>query len=181
MAKLFMSFAYGWAFARPVRKVYDNLVITGLWVGAAFIIGTIEILGVLTSEFHLNGGFWDTMANFNINVAGFRIAGLFVLVWAGALTYWRVGKVEDRWSATSPPKHPGASAGTSETTIRSVKGLSSRCAPALAPPGHRRVGEEGAPDAQGHSPSGPNHGVRAGLAQFAYRFVLVCRAARRQA
>jgi high-affinity nickel-transport protein len=42
------------------------------------------------------------MANFNINVAGFCIAGLFVLVWAVALTYWRVGKVEDRWSATVP-------------------------------------------------------------------------------
>ena len=46
----FMNFAYGWAFARPVRKVYYNLVITGLSIGAAFIIGTIEILGVLTTE-----------------------------------------------------------------------------------------------------------------------------------
>ena len=52
---LFMNFAYGWAFARPVRKVYYNLVITGLSIGAAFIIGTIEILGVLTDELHLNG------------------------------------------------------------------------------------------------------------------------------
>ena len=70
-----MNFAYGWAFARPVRKVYYNLVITGLSIGAAFIIGTIEILGVLTTELHLHGGFWDVMANFNINVAGFCIAG----------------------------------------------------------------------------------------------------------
>jgi high-affinity nickel-transport protein len=98
----FMNFAYGWAFARPVRKVYYNIVITGLSIGAAFIIGTIEILGVLTTEFHLTGGFWDAMANFNINVAGFCIAGLFVLVWAVALTYWRVGRVEARWSAAVP-------------------------------------------------------------------------------
>jgi high-affinity nickel-transport protein len=105
----FMNFAYGWAFARPVRKVYYNLVITGLSIGAAFIIGTIEILGILTNEFHLSGGFWDIMANFNINVAGFCIAGLFVLVWAVALTYWRVGKVEDRWSATVPVESPPAS------------------------------------------------------------------------
>jgi high-affinity nickel-transport protein len=95
----FMMFAYGWAFARPVRKVYYNLVITGLSIGAAFIIGTIEILGILTTEMHLHGAFWDTMANFNINVAGFCIAALFVLVWAAALIYWRVGKVEARWSA----------------------------------------------------------------------------------
>jgi high-affinity nickel-transport protein len=95
----FMNFAYGWAFARPVRKVYYNLVITGLSIGAAFIIGTIELLGVLTSELHLRGAFWDVMANFNINVAGFIIAVMFAGVWAAALAYWRWGKVEDRWSA----------------------------------------------------------------------------------
>jgi high-affinity nickel-transport protein len=95
----FMNFAYGWAFARPVRKVYYNLVITGLSIGAAFIIGTIEILGVLTNEVHLHGAFWSLMANFDINVAGFCIAGLFVAVWAAALAYWRWGNVEARWTA----------------------------------------------------------------------------------
>ncbi len=96
---LFMNFAYGWAFARPVRKVYYNLVITGLSIGAAFIIGTIEILGVLTAELHLNGAFWSVMANFNINTAGFCIVALFVAVWAAALAYWRFGRVEARWTA----------------------------------------------------------------------------------
>jgi nickel/cobalt transporter (NiCoT) family protein len=95
----FMNFAYGWAFARPVRKVYYNLVITGLSIGAAFIIGTIEILGVLTAKMHLRGAFWSLMANFNINVAGFCIAGLFVAVWAAALAYWRWGNIEARWAA----------------------------------------------------------------------------------
>jgi nickel/cobalt transporter (NiCoT) family protein len=104
----FMNFAYGWAFARPVRKVYYNLVITGLSIGAAFIVGTIEILGILTTEFHLGGAFWDAMANFNINIAGFCIAGLFVLVWAAALAYWRLGRVEDRWSASVPAESPQA-------------------------------------------------------------------------
>jgi len=106
----FMNFAYGWAFARPVRKVYYNLVITGLSIGAAFIIGTIEILGILTDEMHLHGGFWSLMANFNINLAGFCIAGLFVAVWAVALVYWRVGRVEDRWAAhvaAGPGQEPG--------------------------------------------------------------------------
>jgi nickel/cobalt transporter (NiCoT) family protein len=107
----FMNFAYGWAFARPVRKVYYNLVITALSIGAAFIIGTIEILGILTSEIHLHGVFWDLMANFNINLAGFCIAGMFILVWAAALLYWRFGKVEDRWTAsmaTGQAEPPGA-------------------------------------------------------------------------
>jgi len=96
---LFMNFAYGWAFAKPVRKVYYNLVITGLSIGAAFIIGTIEILGVLTTKMHLNGAFWSLVANFNINVAGFCIAGLFVAVWAAAVAYWRLGRVEARWTS----------------------------------------------------------------------------------
>jgi len=95
----FMNFAYGWAFARPVRKVYYNLVITALSIGAAFIVGTVEILGSLTTEVHLHGAFWSLMANFNVNVAGFCIAGLFVTVWAVALAYWRWGNVEARWTA----------------------------------------------------------------------------------
>jgi nickel/cobalt transporter (NiCoT) family protein len=106
-----MNFAYGWAFARPVRKVYYNLVITALSIGAAFIIGTIEILGILTSEIHLHGVFWNLMANFNINLAGFCIAGMFILVWAAALLYWRFGKVEDRWTssmATAQAEPPAA-------------------------------------------------------------------------
>jgi high-affinity nickel-transport protein len=94
----FMNFAYGWAFARPVRKIYYNLVITGLSIAVAFVIGTIEIVGVLVQELHLHGGFWDFMANFDINRAGFIIAGVFVVVWTIALVYWRVGKVEARWA-----------------------------------------------------------------------------------
>jgi high-affinity nickel-transport protein len=93
----FMNLAYGWAFARPVRKVYYNLVITGLSIAAAFLIGTIEMLGVLTTEMHLSGPFWNFMANFDINEAGFAIAGLFAATWIIALAFWRFGKVEARW------------------------------------------------------------------------------------
>ena len=95
----FMNFAYGWAFAKPVRKVYYNLVITGLSIAAAFIIGTVEVLGVLTSEMHLTGPFWTFMANFNINKAGFVIAALFAATWIVAWLFWRFGKVESRWQA----------------------------------------------------------------------------------
>jgi high-affinity nickel-transport protein len=93
----FMNFAYGWAFARPVRKVYYNLVITGLSIAAAFLIGTVEVLGVLTTEMHLGGPFWNFMGNFNINKAGFAIAGLFAVTWIVAFAFWRFGKVEARW------------------------------------------------------------------------------------
>lgn len=106
----FMNFAYGWAFARPVRKVYYNLVITGLSIAAAFLIGTIEMLGVLTSEMHLSGPFWDFMANFNINEAGFAIAGLFAGTWIVALAFWRFGKVEARWQQGLATADAGAPA-----------------------------------------------------------------------
>jgi nickel/cobalt transporter (NiCoT) family protein len=93
----FMNFAYDWAFARPVRKVYYNLTITGLSVFVAVFIGTIEILGLIGQEYGLSGGFWSFMANFNINTAGFVIVGVFVLTWAVALSVWRFGKIEQKW------------------------------------------------------------------------------------
>ena len=34
-----MNFAYGWAFSRPVRKVYYNITITGLSSSVALLIG----------------------------------------------------------------------------------------------------------------------------------------------
>jgi nickel/cobalt transporter (NiCoT) family protein len=102
----FMNFAYGWAFARPVRKVYYNLVITGLSIAAAFLIGTVELLGIVTSELHLHGPFWDFMANFDINKAGFTIAGLFIVVWVCAVGVWRFGNIESRWDRAIPPAPP---------------------------------------------------------------------------
>ncbi len=94
----FMNFAYGWAFARPIRKVYYNLIITGLSVAVAFLIGTIEITGLLAGELHIHGPLWDTIAGFDINRAGFIIAALFAVVWATAITYWKLAKLDQRWA-----------------------------------------------------------------------------------
>ncbi|MHB1209266.1 MAG: Nickel transporter NicT [Acidimicrobiales bacterium] len=93
----FMNFAYGWAFSKPVRKVYYNIAITGLSVFVAFYIGTLELMQVLASQLHLKGGLWGYAAGFNINRAGFVIVGIFVAVWTFALLFWRYGKVEQRW------------------------------------------------------------------------------------
>ena len=94
----FMNVAYGWAFFNPVRKVYYNLAITGLSVAICFFVGTIEVLGLLPTELHWRGRFWADMEGFNINTAGYVIVGLFVLTWAVALTIWRRGNVEEKWS-----------------------------------------------------------------------------------
>jgi high-affinity nickel-transport protein len=95
----FMNFAYDWAFARPVRKLYYNLTITGLSVVVAFLIGTIEILGLLGHQTGLKGSFWTFMANFNLNTAGFAIVGLFAITWLVALAIWRFGQIESKWDA----------------------------------------------------------------------------------
>jgi nickel/cobalt transporter (NiCoT) family protein len=97
----FMNFAYDWAFAKPVRKVYYNLTITGLSVFVALFIGTIELLGLLGSELNLSGGFWDFLAGFDINKAGFVIVGVFVLTWVVALSVWRFGRIEQKWEAST--------------------------------------------------------------------------------
>jgi high-affinity nickel-transport protein len=98
---LFMNFAYGWAFFNPVRKVYYNITITGLSVFVAFIIGTIELLQVLSGQLNLTGGFWDWDNNFNINHAGFWIVGAFVVTWAVALAIWHFGNIEARWETSA--------------------------------------------------------------------------------
>jgi high-affinity nickel-transport protein len=93
----FMNFAYDWAFAKPIRKVYYNLTITGLSVFVAVFIGTIEILGLIGQEYNLAGGFWDFLGTFDINTAGFVIVGIFVVTWIAALAIWHFGKIEQRW------------------------------------------------------------------------------------
>src|SRR5271168_3236950 len=70
---LLMNFAYGWAFFNPVRKIYYNLAITGLSIAICFIVGAIEVLGLLPNELHWHGAFWRFMEHFNINVAGYII------------------------------------------------------------------------------------------------------------
>jgi high-affinity nickel-transport protein len=94
----FMNVAYGWAFFNPVRKVYYNLAITGLSVAICFFIGTVEVLSLLPSELHLHGRFWDDVAGFNVNTAGFVIVGMFVLTWGAALAVWHYGHVEEKWN-----------------------------------------------------------------------------------
>jgi len=95
----FMNFAYGWALSKPVRKVFYNLTITALSVAVALVIGTIEVGGLISSELGLSGSFWSWFENVDINVLGFVIVALFVATWVIALVIWRLGRIEERWSA----------------------------------------------------------------------------------
>jgi high-affinity nickel-transport protein len=90
----FMNFAYDWAFANPVRKIFYNLTITALSVCVAFFIGTIELLGLIGQEAKLGGPFFRFFESINLNTAGFAIVGLFVVTWAMAFAYWYLKGVE---------------------------------------------------------------------------------------
>ncbi len=107
---MFMSVAYDWAFLNPVRKVYYNISITGLSVAVAFLVGSIELVGVLHDNAGWSNSVTDWVSGINLNNVGFAIVGIFVLTWAIAIGYWRFGNVERRWSkpAVEPPASDAA-------------------------------------------------------------------------
>ncbi|WP_067799969.1 HoxN/HupN/NixA family nickel/cobalt transporter [Nocardia beijingensis] len=93
----FMSFAYDWAFAKPVRKIYYNLVITGLSVAVALVIGGQEIVSIFAERLEVESGVVAWIGNLDLGDLGYIIVGLFVLTWAVAVAVWRFAGVERRW------------------------------------------------------------------------------------
>ncbi|MGI8613883.1 MAG: HoxN/HupN/NixA family nickel/cobalt transporter [Nocardioidaceae bacterium] len=95
----FMNFAYGWAFSKPVRKVFYNITITGLSVAVALIIGTIELLSILTDQLKITSGPLATFTGLDLNYVGYGIVVMFVLTWVIALAIWKYGRIEEKWTA----------------------------------------------------------------------------------
>ena len=89
---ILMTGAYGWAFVKPVRKLYYNLTITFVSVVVAFFIGGIEAIGLLKDQLKLTGGVWDLVGNLNDNFGtlGFVIIGIFVVCWIGSVVIYRI-------------------------------------------------------------------------------------------
>lgn len=96
----FMNFAYGWAFSKPVRKVYYNITITALSVAVALIIGTVELVSILADRLQISSGPVAAVAGLDLNYVGYAIVGLFVLTWVVALAVWRFAHIEDRWTSS---------------------------------------------------------------------------------
>jgi high-affinity nickel-transport protein len=96
----FMSKAYSWAFASPVRKVFYNLTVTSLSVFVALFVGVVELAQILVQMLKLKGGVFDAIANFNfIGSAGYVIVAAFVVAWAGAFLIYKVRRIDERWAA----------------------------------------------------------------------------------
>jgi nickel/cobalt transporter (NiCoT) family protein len=95
----FMSHAYGWAFSKPIRKVYYNITVTSLSVAVAWLVGAIELLQVLAAKLSLHGTFWSLLASLDLNHLGYAVVGLFVATWLLSLTIWKTRRLEERWGA----------------------------------------------------------------------------------
>ncbi|MDE3174971.1 MAG: HoxN/HupN/NixA family nickel/cobalt transporter [Pseudomonadota bacterium] len=83
--------AYGWAFMKPIRKLYYNITITAVSVLIAVLIGGIETLGLIGDQFELAGPFWDIVGalNDNFGVLGYLIIGVFALSWLASVLIYR--------------------------------------------------------------------------------------------
>jgi nickel/cobalt transporter (NiCoT) family protein len=84
-----MRFAYGWSFARPARRVWFNVTVTGLSVVVALTIGAIQLSSVLAEQLGLDGGVWAFVGGIDLELVGYAVVGLFVAAWALALSALR--------------------------------------------------------------------------------------------
>jgi nickel/cobalt transporter (NiCoT) family protein len=100
---MLMVGAYGWAFVKPIRKMYYNLTITFISVIVALLVGGIEVFGLLKDQLQLTGGFWDIIASLNENFGtlGFVIVGIFALSWVVSVIIYRFKRLDQIESATS--------------------------------------------------------------------------------
>ncbi len=97
-----MTRAYGWAFLKPVRKVFYNLTITVLSVTVALVIGALVLVGLLVERLSIEAGPLVWLAGLDLEFVGFAIVGLFVVTWAVAVAVWRFGRIEEKWSDGVP-------------------------------------------------------------------------------
>ena len=99
-----MSKAYDWAFLNPVRKIFYNVTTTGLAVGVALVIGSIELLQVLISMLGLRGGFFHAVAQLDFGKLGYVIVGLFLLAWASSVAVWKFGRIDELYGGGATPE-----------------------------------------------------------------------------
>ena len=94
---ILMLGAYGWAFMKPVRKLYYNMTITAVSVVVAVVIGGLETLGLLADQFGLQGRFWDLIGNLddNFGTLGYAIIGVFAVSWLLSIAIYRIRRYDE--------------------------------------------------------------------------------------
>jgi len=94
---ILMLGAYGWAFIKPVRKLYYNMTITFVSVVVALVVGGIEALGLIAGQFHWSGLFWDGVLklNGNFGALGYFIIGIFALSWVLSIAFYKWRRLDE--------------------------------------------------------------------------------------
>jgi nickel/cobalt transporter (NiCoT) family protein len=96
---ILMLGAYGWAFMKPIRKLFYNITITSVSVLVAILIGGLETLGLIQSEFNLTGWFWDKIGALNgdsaFGILGFIIIGIFILAWIVSVSVYKIKRYDE--------------------------------------------------------------------------------------
>ena len=94
---ILMLGAYGWAYVKPMRKLFYNMTITFVSIAVALFVGAIEAASVLATQLHLTGGLWDRLASLseNFGVLGVGIVGIFVVSWLISTVVYKVRRYDD--------------------------------------------------------------------------------------
>ena len=91
---ILMLGAYGWAFIKPIRKVYYNLIITTLSVLVAFVVGTYELLQIFEAQFAPKGRLWSLLGRLPFDNLGYIIVGMFLVGWGVSVLVYKIKKYE---------------------------------------------------------------------------------------
>ncbi|HEY7348999.1 MAG TPA: HoxN/HupN/NixA family nickel/cobalt transporter [Ktedonobacterales bacterium] len=89
--------AYGWAFVKPIRKLFYNMSITLISVLVALVVGALETLSIISGQLSLSGGFWDFVSDLddNFGTVGAAIIVIFLVSWGISTIIYRVKKYDD--------------------------------------------------------------------------------------
>ncbi|HWT07324.1 MAG TPA: HoxN/HupN/NixA family nickel/cobalt transporter, partial [Xanthomonadales bacterium] len=106
---ILMLGAYGWAYVKPIRKMYYNMTITLVSVLVAVLVGTVEVLSIIGGQLSLRGGFWDRVGDLsgNFGLLGFGIVAVFVAAWLLSSVVYRLRGYDNiEVTHKEPPRAP---------------------------------------------------------------------------
>jgi high-affinity nickel-transport protein len=94
---ILMLGAYGWAYVKPVRKLYYNMNITLVSIVVALLVGAIEALSIVSGQLRLTGGFWERLSSLsdNFGTLGFAIIGVFIVSWGVSTLIYKLRRYDD--------------------------------------------------------------------------------------
>ena len=96
---IFMTKAYAWTFTSPLRKIYYNITTTSISVFVALVIGTIQLVGVLSTKTDIEKlPVFDVIAAIDLGGVGYFIVAAFVAAWVVSVAIWKLGNYETRYS-----------------------------------------------------------------------------------